>query len=157
VNGAAAGTGASLALSADIVLAAESSYFLLAFVNIGLVPDAGASWLLPRTIGAPRFTAMAMLGKRIPGRQAAEWGMIWDCVADDKLMAEAMATARQLAAGPTKTLSLIKQLIQQSDRNDYEGQMVLEAQLQQVASHTADSQEAVRAFLEKRKPVFTGR
>jgi len=156
LNGAAAGAGASIALSGDIVLAAESSYLLLAFVNVGLVPDGGLSWILPRTIGHPRFVGMAMLGRKIFAKQAAEWGLLWDCVPDDRLMVEAHAVASQLANGPTKTISLIKELTRYCDRNDYEGQMVLEAQMQQIASNTADSSEARRAFLEKRKPIFKG-
>jgi 2-(1,2-epoxy-1,2-dihydrophenyl)acetyl-CoA isomerase len=156
VNGPCAGAGVSIALSCDIVVAAESAYFMQAFVNVGLVPDAGSSWIIPRLVGSARFTAMAMLAKKIPGRQAVEWGLIWECVEDAKLMDAAMDLARQLAAGPPKTLSLIKDLARQSAKNGYEEQMALEVQFQRVCAHTEDSREARRAFVEKRKPVFRG-
>ena len=156
VNGACAGAGVSLALSCDIVVAAESAYFLQAFLNVGLVPDCGASWMIPRLVGSARFAGMSMLAKRIPARQAAEWGLIWECVPDAELMPTAAALARQLAEAPPKALELTKELLRQSPRNGYEEQMVLEAQFQKTCAATRDSMEARQAFVEKRKPVFRG-
>jgi 2-(1,2-epoxy-1,2-dihydrophenyl)acetyl-CoA isomerase len=156
VNGACAGAGVSLALSCDIVVAAESAYFLQAFLNVGLVPDCGATWVIPRLVGSARFAGMSMLAKRIPARQAADWGLIWDCLPDADLMPGALALARQLADAPPKALELTKELLRQSPRNGYEEQMVLEAQFQKICGATADSKEARQAFVEKRKPVFRG-
>jgi len=157
VNGPCAGAGMSLALTCDIVLAARSAYFLAAFVNIGLVPDAGSSWLLPHRIGNARATGMMLLGERIPAEQAERWGMIWRCVADDELMAETDKLARKLASGPTRSYGLIKQLIRASDQNSLPSQMQLESELQALVRTTEDVAEARQAFAEKRPPAFKGR
>jgi 2-(1,2-epoxy-1,2-dihydrophenyl)acetyl-CoA isomerase len=157
VNGACAGAGASIALSCDIVIAAQSAYFLEPFINVGFVPDTGASWLLPRLVGRARAAGMVYLAKRIPARQAADWGLIWDCVEDAKLPGEALAIARQLADSPPRTLGFIKTLLRETENNTYGEQTALEARLQVQAEASDDSREAVAAFIEKRKPRFTGR
>jgi 2-(1,2-epoxy-1,2-dihydrophenyl)acetyl-CoA isomerase len=157
VNGLAAGAGASLALAADVTVAARSAYFLLAFANIGLVPDSGATFFLPRLIGDARARAMAMLADRVPAEEAARWGLIWAAVDDDKVLAEARAIAEKLAAKPPLALGYIKQALNQSAANTLDGQLDLERDLQRQAGGTEDFQEAVTAFLEKRQPRFVGR
>jgi 2-(1,2-epoxy-1,2-dihydrophenyl)acetyl-CoA isomerase len=157
VNGPCAGAGMSLALTCDIVLAARSAYFLAAFVNIALVPDAGSSWLLPQRIGAAKAAGMMLLGDRIAAEQAEQWGLIWRCVADDALLAEVDALARKLATGPTRTYGLIKQLLRAAGTNTLGAQMALESELQTLVKTTEDVAEARRAFAEKRPPVFKGR
>ena len=157
VNGVAAGVGCSLALAGDFVLAARSAYFLQAFVNIGLVPDGGASWMLPRLIGKPRATQMMMLGERIGAEQAAEWGMVYKCVDDDALAAEAMALAERLAAGPTVALGIMRQNLARALDSDLSAALVTEAEGQKVAGDSEDSREGVRAFLGKRKAQFQGK
>lgn len=157
VNGPAAGAGASLALAADVAVAARSAYFLLAFANIGLVPDSGATFFLPRLIGEARARAMAMLAERIPAEQAAGWGLIWAAVDDDQVLAEARAIAEKLAAKPPLALGYIKQALNQSAANTLDGQLDLERDLQRQAGTTEDFREAVAAFLDKRPPRFVGR
>jgi len=157
VNGLAAGIGCSLALVADFVIAARSAYFLQAFVNIGLVPDGGASWLLPRLIGKARATEMMMLGERLPAETAAEWGLIHKAVDDDALMVEARTLAARLAAGPTLALGLIRQQAVAALEQDYATAMAAEAEQQHKAGDSADALEGISAFMEKRKPVFKGR
>jgi len=157
VNGPCAGAGMSLAIAADIVIAGKSASFLQAFCNIGLVPDAGSTWFLPRQIGRARAAGMALLGEKLPAETAAEWGLIWKCVDDDKLMAEAGAVARKLAAGPTKGLSLIRRALRQSWDNDFAQQLELEADLQRVAGRTSDFAEGVTAFMQKRPARFQGK
>lgn len=157
VNGPCAGAGMSLALSCDVVVAARSAYFLAAFVNIGLVPDAGASWLVPQRIGNARAAGMLLLGERIPAQDAADWGLIWKCVDDDALGAEVERIVRRFAAGPTRTYDCIKQLLRSAATSTAPVQMQLEAQLQGVVRATEDAAEARRAFAEKRPPVFKGR
>lgn len=157
VNGVCAGAGVSLALSCDIVVAARSAYFLQSFVNIGLVPDTGASWLVSKAVGSARATALMMLGERLPAETAAEWGMIWKCVDDDKLQQEAGAIATKLAAGPTIAYSLIKNLMREAEKNSLNDQFALETAHQMVARRTQDHIEAKKAFAEKRKPVYAGR
>ena len=157
VNGVAAGVGCSLALAGDFVLAARSAYFLQAFVNIGLVPDGGASWMLPRLIGKPRATQMMMLGERIGAEQAADWGMVYKCVDDDALAAEAMALAERLAAGPTVALGIMRQNLARALDSDLSAALVTEAEGQKVAGDSEDSREGVRAFLGKRKAQFQGK
>ena len=156
VNGVAAGAGMSLAISADIVVAAESAYFLQAFINIGLVPDAGSTFILPRLIGTARARAMMMLGEKLPAKTALEWGMIYSVVADDALFDTATAMARKLAKGPTKSLSSIRKLMAASSGNSFAEQLHAEAQAQRAAGQTSDSAEGVVAFLEKRAADFRG-
>ncbi|MBD8698787.1 enoyl-CoA hydratase/isomerase family protein [Sphingomonas sp. CFBP 13714] len=156
VRGPAAGIGCSLALAADFCVASESAYFLQAFVNIGLVPDGGASWMLPRLIGRARATEMMMLGERVPAAKALDWGMVHKVVADDALDAEAFALAERLAAMPTVALGLMRRAITAAYASDYAGAMEAEAVNQRAARGSADSMEGGIAFLTKRKPVFTG-
>ena len=157
VRGPAAGIGCSLALAADFCVASETAYFLQAFVNIGLVPDGGASWMLPRLIGKARATEMMMLGERVPAAKALEWGMIHKVVADDALDAEAFALAGRLAAGPTVALGLMKRGLNHAFENGYEAAMLREAEHQRAARGTADSMEGGMAFLQKRKAEFRGK
>lgn len=157
VNGPAAGAGASIALAGDIVVAARSAYFLQAFVNIGLVPDVGSTWLLPRLAGRARAQAMMMLGEKVPAGQALDWGMIYKVVDDDALMTEAQALAARLAKGPTKAYALIRQGLRQClDKPLGEGLMV-ERRNQRLAGLTEDFAEGVSAFLQKRPANFRGR
>ena len=156
VNGPAAGIGASLALAADFVLAGRSAYFLEAFVNIGLVPDGGATWMLARLVGKARATEMMMLGERIPADQAASWGLIYKAVDDAELMAQALALAERLARGPTRSLGLMRQGLARALSQSYEETLAMEAAHQMLAVSSADAQEGSQAFLERRKPVFKG-
>ncbi len=157
VNGVAAGAGCNLALACDIVIAARSATFVQAFARIGLVPDCGGTWFLPRLDRAARARALMMLAEPLPAETAAEWGMIWRVVEDDRLMQEAHALAARLASGATVALGLIKQALDESGDNDLAGQLDLERDLQVEAAETPDHAEGVRAFLDKRAPVFTGR
>lgn len=156
VRGPAAGIGCSLALAADFCVASETAYFLQAFVNIGLVPDGGASWMLPRLIGKARATEMMMLGEKVPAATALDWGMIHKVVADDVLDAEAFALAERLAAGPTVALGLMRRGLADAFESDYAAAMLREAENQRSARGTTDSMEGGMSFLLKRKPVFTG-
>ncbi|RIA37214.1 2-(1,2-epoxy-1,2-dihydrophenyl)acetyl-CoA isomerase [Hephaestia caeni] len=156
VRGPVAGIGCSLALAADFCVASETAYFLQAFVNIGLVPDGGASWMLPRLIGRARAAEMMMLGERISAAKALDWGLIHKVVADDALDAEALALAERLAAGPTVALGLIRQQMQQGFEDGYAAAMRREAENQRRARGTHDSNEGGMAFLQKRKPEFRG-
>jgi 2-(1,2-epoxy-1,2-dihydrophenyl)acetyl-CoA isomerase len=157
VNGVAAGAGANVALACDIVLAARSASFIQAFVDLGLVPDAGGSFMLPRLVGRARAMGMAMLGDRISAEQAADWGLIWQVVDDDRLMDEALTLAARLAKQPTLGLGLIKRAMNASAVNDLDRQLDLERDLQREAGRTEDHQEGVSAFLEKRPAQFRGR
>ena len=157
VNGVAAGAGANLALACDIVLAARSARFVEAFARIGLVPDAGGSWLLPRLIGEARAKALALTAEPLPAEKAEQWGLIWKSVDDTALMDEALALAESLAAGPTRGLGLTKRAIQAAAANELDAQLDLERDLQREAGRTTDYAEGVLAFLEKRKPRFEGR
>ena len=157
VNGPAAGAGCSLALAADIVVAARSAYFLQAFVNIGLVPDAGATWLLPRLAGRARALEMMMLGERVSAQQALEWGMISRVAEDSDLAAEGQALAARLARGPTRTLGLIRALARDAGQHDLTGSLLAERQAQREAGRTEDFRGAVLAFLQKQTPTFNGR
>jgi len=157
VNGVAAGAGANLALACDIVLAARSASFIQAFCKIGLIPDSGGTWTLPRLVGQGRAMALSMLGDKVPAEQAEAWGMIWKCLDDDKLMPEATAMARHLATQPTKALALIKRAIDASSTNTIDQQLDLERDLQRVAGSSYDYREGVGAFMAKRAPKFEGR
>jgi 2-(1,2-epoxy-1,2-dihydrophenyl)acetyl-CoA isomerase len=157
VNGVAAGAGANLALACDIVLAGEGASFVQAFARIGLIPDCGGTWFLPRLVGMARARALAMLAEPLPARTAAEWGMIWQAVADDRLMAEAHALAARLAGAATSGLALTKRALDMAESNDLDGQLDLERDLQAKAGASPDHAEGVRAFLEKRPAVFSGR
>jgi 2-(1,2-epoxy-1,2-dihydrophenyl)acetyl-CoA isomerase len=157
VNGPAAGAGCSYALAGDIVIAGRSAYFLQAFVNIGLVPDVGSTWLLPRLAGRARAQAMMMLGEKIPAETAADWGLVYKVVDDAELAAATRAVAEKLAKGPTRSYALIRQGIREClDKPLSEGLMV-ERRNQLLAGRTADFVEGVSAFLQKRPAVFTGR
>lgn len=156
VNGVAAGAGANIALACDIVLAAKSAKFIQAFAKIGLIPDAGGSWSLPRLIGEARAKALALTAEPLPAETAAVWGLIWKAVEDGDLMAQAEALAESLAAGPTLGLGLTKRLIQSAATNSLDAQLDMERDLQQIAGRSADYAEGVTAFLEKRKPEFKG-
>jgi 2-(1,2-epoxy-1,2-dihydrophenyl)acetyl-CoA isomerase len=157
VNGAAAGAGASLALAADIVIAARSAYFLQAFVNIGLIPDAGATWLLPRLAGRARAMEMMMLGERIPAEQALAWGLVSRMVEDEEIGPESVALATRLAQGPTVALGLIRKLARESQHLSLSEALAAERVAQREAGRTEDFPRAVMAFLQKQKPSFEGR
>jgi 2-(1,2-epoxy-1,2-dihydrophenyl)acetyl-CoA isomerase len=157
VNGTAAGAGANLALVADITIAAESASFIQAFTRIGLIPDAGGTWVLPRTVGLQKAMGAALFADKITARQAADWGMIWEAVADDAFEETWRARAAHLASGPTEAFKRVKQAMQASFGNGLSEQLLLEGQLQGQCGNTRDFKEGVVAFLEKRKPVFEGR
>ena len=157
VNGVAAGAGANIALACDIVLAADDASFIQAFAKIGLLPDNGGTFFLPRLVGMARATSLAMLADRLPAQRALEWGMIYDVVPSGVLLDTATDLARQLATQPTRGLGLIKRALNASWENDLARQLALEAELQREAGRTADYSEGVRAFQQKRKPGFVGR
>jgi 2-(1,2-epoxy-1,2-dihydrophenyl)acetyl-CoA isomerase len=156
VNGAAAGVGCSLALLGDIVIAGESAYFLQAFRRIGLIPDGGSTYMLPRLIGKARAMEMALLGERVSAAKALEWGLINQCVPDAELMPTAMTLANQLAGGPA-SLGLIRRAIWASLDNGWAAQLKHERDGQAIAGRTEDFAEGVAAFLQKRPAAFTGR
>ncbi len=156
VNGPAAGVGCSLALAADFTIASKRAYFLQAFVNIGLVPDGGSTWLLARAIGRARATSMMMLGEKIGAEQAAEWGLIYQAVEADDLMDEARALAEKLANGPTQALKMIKQNLNTALDGTVQQVFVQEAEMQRIAGASADATEGGMAFLQKRKAEFKG-
>ena len=157
VNGPAAGAGMSFALMGDMILVARSAYFLQAFRRIGLVPDCGSTWLLPRLIGKARAVELSLLGEKLPAEKALEWGLVNRVYDDAALMGEAMKLAHELAAGPTVALSLIRQLYWESPENSYEDQLNLEFESQRIAGGAEDFKEGVTAFLEKRPANFKGR
>lgn len=157
VNGVAAGAGCSLVLACDIAIAAESAYLSNAFGKVGLIPDAGGSYFLPRMVGQARALGLSLLGDPIDARTAANWGLIWKAVPDADFAAEIEATAGRLAEMPTVALSLTKQAINASGHHSLEQQLAVEAELQAQAAETEDHQEGRAAFLEKRKPRFIGR
>ena len=157
VNGAAAGAGCNIALACDIVLAARSASFIQSFARVGLVPDSGGTWILPRLIGDARARGLAMLAEPLPAEKAEAWGLIWKCVDDAALADEAQKLCEHFAAAPTQGLALIKRALSASADNTLDAQLDLERDLQRAASLTPDYAEGVRAFMEKRKPNFTGR
>ena len=157
VNGVAAGAGANIALACDIVVAAKSASFIQAFCKIGLLPDAGGTYFLPRLVGSARARGLALLGDKLSGEQAAEWGLIWKCVDDDALTATVEALLRQLAAAPTRALAATKEALDAASGNTLEAQLNCERDLQQTLGRSADFQEGVAAFREKRPPRFSGR
>ncbi len=156
VNGPAAGVGCSIGLAGDFVLAGKSAYFLQAFVNIGLVPDGGSTWLLARAIGKPRATQMMMLGERIGAEQAESWGLIYKAVDDAALMDEALALAARLAAGPTVALATMRRNIMTALDGSLDETLRAEAEGQRIAGGTQDAREGGLSFLQKRKPAFKG-
>ena len=157
VHGVAAGAGANLALACDIVLAGESARFIQSFVKIGLMPDAGGTWTLPRLAGDARARGMAMLGEPVTAAQAAAWGLVWRTLPDDDLLPEAERLATHLATQPTHAIALMKQALNASAGNSWDAQLDLERDLQRQAGGTPDFREGVAAFLEKRPAIFTGR
>lgn len=157
VNGVAAGAGASLALMADIVIAAESARFAYVFSKIGLMPDCGGSWILPHLAGNARALGIALTGDPISARQALDWGLIWKVVPDAELAAEAWAMASQLANAPTKALVATRDAIRSSHERSFDAQLDLELEQQALLAASDDYREGVSAFKEKRQPVFRGR
>ncbi|MEL6467033.1 MAG: enoyl-CoA hydratase-related protein [Pseudomonadota bacterium] len=157
VNGAAAGAGANLALACDVVIATESAYFLQAFTRIGLIPDAGGTYVMPRTMGMAKAMGAALFAEKITAKQADDWGMIWEAVPDDAFEAHWKARVAHLSQGPTQAFAAAKRVIRQSWANDLEAQMAAEASEQGACGQSRDFQEGVLAFVEKRKPSFEGR
>jgi len=157
VNGVAAGAGANIALACDIVLAGRSASFVQAFSKIGLVPDSGGTYFLPRLVGSARAMGLALLGERLSAEDAEHWGLIWKTVDDDDLLDEAAELARALAAGPTRGFGLLKKALYASPANTLDAQLDLERDLQREAGVTEDYREGVAAFLQKRAPQFKGK
>ncbi len=157
VNGVAAGAGANIALACDLVIAAKSASFIQAFCKIGLIPDSGGTYWLPRLVGTARAMGLAMLGDKLPAEQAEAWGLIWKCVDDTQLAATVDALLAQLAQAPTKGLAAIKQAFHSAERNSLEQQLALERDLQRALGNSDDYREGVAAFIAKRSPKFNGR
>ncbi|MGH6725057.1 MAG: 2-(1,2-epoxy-1,2-dihydrophenyl)acetyl-CoA isomerase PaaG [Pseudolabrys sp.] len=157
VNGVAAGAGCNIALACDIVIAGPKATFVQSFARVGLIPDSGGTWLLPRLIGDARARGLALLAQDLPAEKAASWGLIWRAVEDEVLIYEAKRVCEHFAMAPTQGLALIKRALNASAGNTLDAQLDLERELQREASLTPDYAEGVRAFLEKRKPNFTGR
>ncbi|MBU2956759.1 enoyl-CoA hydratase-related protein [Paracoccus sp. 1_MG-2023] len=156
VNGVAAGAGANIALVCDVVIATQSASFIQAFTRIGLIPDAGGTWYIPRAIGAARAMGAMLFAEPVTASEAADWGMIWQAVADEDFAAVVMARATQLSQGPTSAYRSIRKAVAASFGNDLHHQLQLEAELQGKAGQSSDFTEGVGAFLQKRKPNFTG-
>jgi 2-(1,2-epoxy-1,2-dihydrophenyl)acetyl-CoA isomerase len=157
VNGVAAGAGANIALACDLVIAGRSASFVQAFCKLGLVPDSGGTWFLPRLVGQARAMGLALLGDKLSAEQAAQWGLIWRCVEDAELMPVVNELARQLSVAPTRGLARTKQAIDEGWDRTLERQLEQERDYQRELGRTADYQEGVAAFTEKRTPNFTGR
>ena len=157
VNGVAAGAGASIALACDIVLAARSASFVQAFSRIGLVPDSGGTYFLPRLVGSARAMGLALLADKLSAEDAERWGLIWKAIEDAKLLEEARTLATRLAAGPTKGYGLLKKALDASHGNSLDAQLDLERDLQREAGFSEDYREGVSAFLQKRPPQFKGK
>lgn len=157
VNGPAAGAGMSIAITPDLILAGRSAYFLQAFRNIGLIPDVGSTWLLPRLIGHQRAVEMMFMGERMPAEEALKAGLVYRVYDDDKLMEEAMKLARFLASGPTKAYAYMREALNATYDNSYTEQLALEARLQGLAGRTEDAREGALSFVQKRPPEFKGR
>jgi 2-(1,2-epoxy-1,2-dihydrophenyl)acetyl-CoA isomerase len=156
VNGVAAGAGANIALACDIVIAARSASFIESFARLGLIPDSGGTWILPRLVGMARARGLAMLGPKLSAEQAEAWGMIWQVVDDDQLQQTALGLAQQMATQPTRGFAFTKQALAASAANTLDEQLELEKTLMRAAGQTADYAEGVKAFLEKRPPEYRG-
>jgi 2-(1,2-epoxy-1,2-dihydrophenyl)acetyl-CoA isomerase len=157
VNGVAAGAGANIALACDIVVAAKSAKFIQSFAAIGLIPDSGGTWVLPRLVGQARALGLALTGEPLPAEKAADWGLIWKAVEDDKLDEEVDALAARFAGGPTRGLARIKQMIRESWGHHLEEELDLQRDAMRELGYSDDYREGVAAFMEKRAPKFTGR
>lgn len=157
VNGVAAGAGASLAFACDLRIASSSSKFIQAFVKVGLIPDSGACWLLPRLVGFGRAMELALLGDVLPAETALQWGLVNQVIADDKLLEATQAMAKQLAQGPTQAIGLIKRGMNKAMAVELDEYLEYEANLQEIAGRTSDYKEGVSAFLEKRPAQFAGK
>ena len=156
VNGIAAGAGASLALACDLVIATRSAYFLQAFSKVGLIPDTGGTWFLPQRVGMARAMGLALLAEKLPAEKAAEWGLIWQCVADEEFAATIDKVAATLAAAPTKALLRTRQAMRTAPTHTLEDQLTMEGDFMRELGASPDYAEGVRAFLEKRAPNFSG-
>jgi 2-(1,2-epoxy-1,2-dihydrophenyl)acetyl-CoA isomerase len=157
VNGVAAGAGANIALACDIVIAARSAKFIQSFANIGLIPDSGGTWVLPRLVGQARALGLALTAEPLPAERAAEWGLIWKAVEDEALDAEVDALAARFASAPTRGLARIKQMIRESWEHSLGEELVLQRDAMRELGYSDDYREGVAAFMEKRPPRFTGR